>query len=93
MTHVWARPVFSGKTEDGEKIVLYQSAVSPTKELHIKRGEGEVQALNLVSPGSSIMVESNAVDAMLHVSIRSPEWTGKASGSTYDLLEEEALRR
>lgn len=80
------RPVFAGQTKAGEKIVLYKRIGNET-ELHIQRPDGELWAL---SPGAEIETRFDLIDELFHIQIKSPEWSGKASGTKHDLLEEPA---
>jgi hypothetical protein len=81
-------PVFSGKTVDGGRLVLYKS-VEDESDLYIRRPDGQFSGL---SPGAIVVMEFDSVSAKLALSIRSPEWTGTARGSKADLIKEEALR-
>lgn len=81
-------PIFVGQTEEGERIVLY-NLVGHEDSLHIKRPDGELWAL---SPGAKVEMGFESTEAKLHISIQSPEWTGKATGTHRDLIEEEAIR-
>lgn len=82
-------PVFSGKTDDGEKLVVYKNVLKISMELLIKVGDGELQVL---SKGAELEDWYDRLDDYHHISIVSPEWTGKASGAYADLIKEEGLR-
>jgi len=88
MTPIKYVPVFSGKTQDDEQIVLYKNATNES-ELHIKRPDGELWAL---SHGSEVEMGFNPNKQLLQLSVRSPEWTGQAEGSGDDLLQERGLK-
>lgn len=81
-------PVFSGKTEEDKKLVLYNRLGKDT-EFYIKHADGELQAL---SPGSKVEMTFDPRNATHQLSVRSPEWTGTATGTRRDLIEEEALK-
>lgn len=81
-------PVFSGKTEEDKKLVLYNRLGNET-EFYIKHADGELQAL---STGSKVEMDFDLNNAFLQLSVHSPEWTGKATGTRKDLIEEEAIR-
>lgn len=81
-------PVFSGTTEDDQKIVLYRSLINET-ELHIKVGDDVLRA---ISPGSEVEEWFAVDDATTHISIVSPEWTGKATGTRRALIEEKGIK-
>jgi hypothetical protein len=77
-------PVFSGRTEDGGKVVIYMNLVDDS--LHIVRPDGEFWALSL----ESVIEDYFNVDREIYrIEITSPEWTGQASGTRKDLLEED----
>lgn len=81
------RPVFAGFTPDGERIILYKH-FQREAELHIQRPDGELWAL---SPGSEVHTRFEMDTQLFHIQIKSPEWSGTAAGSRWDL--EEAERR
>jgi hypothetical protein len=80
------RPVFVGKTEKDEKIVLY-SYVGSINDVHICVDDGELRAINL---GAEIHWWSDSLTGTMHIQIVSAVWTGSASGTRYDLIAEEA---
>jgi len=88
MTPIKYVPVFSGKTQDDEQIVLYKNAANES-ELHIKRPDGELLALSL---GSEVEMGFDSTTGVLRISVRSPAWTGTAEGTKNDLLQERALK-
>lgn len=100
---MWATAVFAGKTEDDQKLVVYVE--KGKKVLHIRVGDGELQAL---SPGAEVKLRGENpenvcalfatpvqfdVHNQLCIEITSPEWTGKAEGTWGDLLNERSLYR
>lgn len=76
-------PLFSGKSEDGGKVVIYIHMLNDT--LHIVRPDGEFWAL---SPGAVIEDHWDVDRYIYTIKVTSPEWTGTAKGSRVDLLEE-----
>lgn len=78
-------PVFVGKTENDEKVVLYKSIDKP-HELHVRRPDGELWA---VGPGSFVFTQS--WDDKIRLEIDSTPWTGKAIGTKHDLIAEPSL--
>lgn len=80
------RPVFAGQTQEGEKITLYQHIDTP-EELHLLRPDGEMWVL---SPGSEVKTWVERDMEVMVVEIESPEWTGQARGSRWDLLSADA---
>lgn len=79
-------PVFAGKTEDGEGVIIYRRR-GVIEELHILRPDGELWAL---SPNATIHTWVDPDTEVIHIRIESPEWSGKAIGSRRDLIEAEA---
>lgn len=75
------RPIFVGDTPTGERIVLYQHG----GELHLKRPDGEIWALG---PSSIIDSWDSAFESFTHIKIQSDAWTGEATGTKRDLVEE-----
>lgn len=86
---IWATPVFVGHTEEDAKIILYKDR-RDGNTIHILRPDGELHA---VSPGSELEWWTAEAHDKIHISIISPEWTGKATGTWADLIAEESLRR
>lgn len=83
------QPVFVGRTEDDEKIVIYKNPdANPSRPdgLFLLRPDGELWAM---SPDSTV---SRWVDVhdKIHIHITSPEWTGDAVGTQQELREEQA---
>jgi hypothetical protein len=78
--------VFAGRTPEDEWIILYKN-VNVESELHIQRPDGELWAL---SPGSEVCMRFELDTQLLHLYVKSPEWTGSAKGSKEDLLYAEA---
>lgn len=78
-------PVFAGVTPDGERIILYKHFQRET-ELHIQKPDGELWAL---SPGSEVHTRFELDTQRFRIEIKSPEWTGVAEGSSWDLMEAE----
>jgi hypothetical protein len=76
-------PVFAGRTTAGETVVLYKT-VGAEGELHILRPDGELWAL---SPGSEIEMGFDIINSAFQLSVKSPEWTGKATATKKDLLD------
>lgn len=81
-------PVFVGRTEEDEKIVLY-NVIGNENSLHIKRPDGELWAL---SRGAEVEMAFDPFEDKMQLSVRSPEWTGNAIGTRHDLLQEEPIR-
>lgn len=79
------RPVFTGKTVNGEEITLYQRVTRP-EEIHILLANGELCKL---SPGAEVNTWMDFGKEEMRVDIVSPEWTGQARGSKWDLLSAE----
>lgn len=79
-------PIFVGFTGDTEKIVLYRKANS--EELHIKRPDGELWAID---PGSNICIIDGLEDNEMRLQITSQAWSGEAIGSRLDVAEEEPI--
>lgn len=82
-------PVFVGKTEDGTRIVLYRNMLMISVDLYIRVGDGEVQHL---SDGAEVETWFETGYDRHHISIVSPEWNGKASGTRAELVKEEGIR-
>jgi hypothetical protein len=82
------RPVFVGKTDAKERIVIYKDPRDESM-LHIKLQDGELLAF---SPGSKVETWFDIGTDTLNISVTSPEWTGYAWGSRLDLMEEEGIR-
>jgi len=80
------RPVFTGRTVAGEKITLYQHMNKP-EEIHICLPNDELWAL---SPGAEVHTWLDTETNMMRVDINSPEWTGQATGSRWDLMQADA---
>jgi hypothetical protein len=96
--------VFAGKTDDGEKIVLYidipytsdfvlsrpTNRLPPRDEYFIKRPDGETWA---ISPGSLMLTwEEDSESGKLYcIRIESPEWSGIAKGTRQDRFLEEGM--
>jgi hypothetical protein len=98
--------VFAGKTEEGEKIVLYVDVPyspndfvlsRPTNRLpardnyFIKRPDGETWA---ISPGSMMVTweEHDETFGPIHcIRIESPEWSGVAKGTRRERFLEESM--
>lgn len=89
-THIWATPVFSGKTAEDERVVLYKDRESMIDKFHIKRPDGEVWAL---SHGSELVWYVDRVTEVHYLTLVSPEWSGSAKGTWVEVIEEESLRR
>lgn len=78
-------PVFAGKTDNDEKIIVYKNRLDNT--FHIQRPDGEFWALG---PDSEVIEVYDMDRELYHISIKSSEWTGTAKGGRADLLEAEA---
>ena len=76
-------PVFVGKTEDNEKIVLYRSIHD--KALYILRPNGRIYELG---PGAEWETHTDPESMFTRVTIRSDVWSGSAVGTKADLIEE-----
>lgn len=79
------KPVFAGKTEEGEKIIVYKNVNDAT--FHIQRPDGEFWALD---PDSEVIETYDMGREIYRISIKSSVWTGTAKGDRVDLLEAEA---
>lgn len=77
-------PVFVGDTPDGDHIVLYKHG----REFYIKRPDGEVCALG---PESVIDSWTETLSQYTHIKIQANAWTGEATGSRKDLIDEPVL--
>lgn len=80
------RPVFTGWTAEAEEISLYQHA-DREEELHILLPNGELFEL---SPGAEVSTLFDPTSQEMRIDIVSPEWTGQAKGSKWDLLRTDA---
>lgn len=81
-------PVFSGKTEKGDKVVLYRRVGSMSMDdVHISINDGELRAIN---PGAEIIWWSDSLTGIMHIQVISAVWAGSASGTRHDTIEEEA---
>jgi len=78
------RPIFAGKTAQDEKVIIYIR--EGTREHHIQRPDGTFMAM---SPGAEVESWRDPFTEIVSVIVRSPEWTGQASGTRHDLLEAE----
>lgn len=68
-------PVFAGKAMGhGEDIVLFRSRDA----LHILCPDGEIRK---VSPESQLRSWEDVDGTLIHLEVRSPEWTGHAMGN------------
>jgi hypothetical protein len=81
------QPVFAGFTPEGKKVVLYKHRARET-ELHIRTPDGKLWAL---SPGSKTFMRFDQFTELLVLKVETPQWTGVAKGSRYDLVMEEAI--
>lgn len=81
------RPVFSGKTLAGERVVVYQRFINdqPLDEFHIQIPNGELWALPSTAKVATV---DNLEDHTIHISVKSSVWTGMAVGSRVELIEE-----
>jgi len=79
------RPVFTGKTVNGEEITIYQHVNRPT-EIHILLPNNELCKL---SASAEVNTWMDFGKEEMRVDIVSPEWTGQARGSKWDLLSVE----
>lgn len=79
-------PVFVGDTPDGDRIVLYKPELG--HETYIKRPDGKVWAMG---PKPVIDSWTSAFETLTHIKIQSDAWTGEATGSRKDLIEEPVL--
>lgn len=75
-------PIFVGKSKDGTKVVIY-SCINGT--LFVRIDDGETWT---ISPGSDIELWNEMETSLFHMRLVSPEWTGDATGSRRDLIEE-----
>jgi uncharacterized protein YggU (UPF0235/DUF167 family) len=78
--------IFAGVTGDDKTIVIYQHRVRK-KELHVQLDDGEIMQL---SPEAEFSSMQDITTQRMHITIKSPEWTGRASAWRKDLIE---LRR
>ena len=76
-------PVCAGKTNTGEKIILYQN---DQKKTYIQLPDGELWAL---SPESIIESTFNIDLDQFEVKLESPQWSGTFTGTSKDLIEAE----
>lgn len=74
-------PKFVGFTKDAEKIVLYKLG----DDFYLLRPDKTMVAL---SRRSEISTYFDEVVGTMHVGITSPEWTGTATGTRFDLISE-----
>jgi hypothetical protein len=77
-------PIFVGKTKDNKKIVVYFK----NDTFHILRPDGELCALE---PGAEIETWVALETHKYHARIVSEAWTGDATGTRKDLIEEPSL--
>jgi uncharacterized protein YggU (UPF0235/DUF167 family) len=75
--------IFAGTTSDDRTIVIYQHHRRKT-ELHIQLDDGELMQL---SPESSFSSMQDLTTQQMHITIKSPEWTGRATATRKDLVE------
>lgn len=87
MEHKPYRPVFAGQAKDGGYVVLYKHD-DREEELYLLRPDGELWAL---APEAEVIMTFDGVEDRIHISVKSPEWTGEAEGSKRELIEEESL--
>lgn len=86
MSRIKYVPVFAGKTPEDEYIVLYKN-IDNESELSILRPDGELWAL---SPDSEVFTRFELDTQLMHLMVKSSEWTGTATGSKDDILHAEA---
>lgn len=79
-------PIFVGKTEDDEKIVLYENL--STNKLHIRRPDGVLCAIEMPS---SVELDYG-VDDIIRLRVSCEAWTGEATGTRRDLIAQEPIR-
>lgn len=77
------RPIFTGHTNDGDEISLYQHADKP-EEIHILLPNGELCALN---PGDEVSTLYDATSSEMRVDVVSNIWTGMAKGTKWQTIE------
>jgi hypothetical protein len=85
MTRKRYHPVFAGKTSDDEPIVIYREDEVEDR-YHIQLPNGELWAL---SPGSEWVTWEDLEESLIHLTMESPQWSGRAVGSKKDLVEAE----
>jgi hypothetical protein len=76
-------PIFAGVTGDDKTIVIYQHH-RHKDEIHVQLDGGELMRLSPEAEYSSMW---DMVTQRMHIRIKSPEWTGRASAWKKDLLE------
>lgn len=103
----YRRPIFAGKTDEGEEIVLYVDEPDPMKEMGVmltapsKRMPPRTDyfierpdgEIWALSPGSTMMtwVDEDWFGKTFYVKIDSPEWSGTAKGTREDLIRAEGM--
>jgi len=80
------RPVFTGRTEEGEEITLYQHVDRP-EEIHILLPNEE---LWVIGADGEINTWMDPVKNEMRVDINSKVWTGQARGQRWELLSVDA---
>jgi hypothetical protein len=82
-------PIFVGKTDDGEKVVLYKKVDNPD-QLHIKPPGGELWA---IEPGANLCITNGfETTDQIRLQVTCRAWTGEATGTRYDVVAEEPIR-
>lgn len=81
-------PIFSGTSNNGEKIVLYQR-IGNESELYLKRGNHKLLLLN---PETEVMMFFDSIEAKMSVTVSSEKWTGTAKGTRKELIKEKGIR-
>lgn len=82
-------PVFSGKDHAGQKVVIYQSE----EGWHIRAGDG---VLWTMYPGIEVETWFEVGKEVMYIQVISPNpftphWTGVATGTCFDLINEERI--
>lgn len=78
------RPVFTGRTDEGEEITLYQHMDRP-EEIHILLPDDSLHKLE----GSAVVSTwADPTKSEMRVDVNSRLWTGQARGSKWETLAE-----
>jgi hypothetical protein len=80
-------PVFVGKTEEDETVVIYENAGLPPKQC-IKRPDGLIYPIGM---GSSVRIEHEKTSDLVQLWVSSDVWTGEAVGHKLAVLTEATI--
>lgn len=84
------RPIFTGRTAEGEEISLFQHIDKP-EEIHILLPESGVGGLWSLPKNSEISTWKDPMSQEMRVDIVSSVWTGQAIGSRWHRMKTDSL--